>query len=265
MDPMQFGSLLHEILEEYYRRLAIEGISLSTTNCDSALKILEEICDQILSRAPLNHNFRPGALWHYEQQEIRRMLTSLINWECGENGPEPEFSPYLQEVKFGIGEGTYPSLYFKEGDIELRVHGVIDRVDRDLYGNLRVIDYKSGRTGFSKTDIKKGLSLQTALYALAAEQLLSQNNRVMDSFYLHIPNRGKSGHLQFSGEVIQDDTVQEAVKQANFAVNHIQLGEFPAMPAKPMGGSTGCRSRCDFSSLCRVTRQSIIKARRRGF
>lgn len=265
MDPLQFGSLLHELLEEYYIRLADEGVALSTSTCDMALQILEEICDQTLFTAPVRYGFRPGALWRYEQQEIRRMLTSLINGECEENGPEPRFSPYLQEVKFGLGKGTYPTLYIHEGEFEIKVRGVIDRVDRDTNGNLRIIDYKSGRTGFSKTDIKKGLSLQTAIYALAVEQLILSNALVIDSFYLHIPNREKSGHLKFSGGVIQDETVQEAVKKANFAVDHIHKGEFPAIPAKPMGGSTACRSRCDFASLCRVTRQSIIKARRSGF
>jgi ATP-dependent helicase/DNAse subunit B len=265
MDALQFGSLLHKILEDFYRRLTDESLSLSTTTCERALQLLGEVCEQTLSSAPGKYGFRPGALWRYEREDIQRMLDSLVRWECKENGAAARFAPCLQEVRFGLKDAALPTLHSEQGRVDFRLHGVIDRDDRDADGNLRVIDYKSGRTPFSRTDIKKGLSLQTALYALAAEVLLSPGARVAESHYLHIPIRERSGGLEFSGAVIEEETVREAVRKAYSAVEHIRRGEFPAAPAKPAGGSTACRERCDYASLCRVTRQSMLKARRRGF
>ena len=62
------------------------------------------------------------------------------------------------------------------------VHGVIDRVDVDEAGNLRVIDYKAGSTGLGTRDLIEGRRLQIALYSLAAERCLGLGTPV-DGFY----------------------------------------------------------------------------------
>ena len=145
------------------------------------------------------------------------------------------------------------------------VSGEIDRLDRDADGNLRVIDYKSGSSTYSKPVLQKGLALQTALYALAAEQFWAQGEaRVAESHYWHIPSRNASGSLKFSGAVLDDETAAGAIQQAAWSAAQVRAGVFPSAPAKPAPGSLQCRSYCDFAALCRVSRQSIAKAKRGG-
>jgi ATP-dependent helicase/DNAse subunit B len=132
------------------------------------------------------------------------MLETLVSWECAENGDRAVFSPYRLEVGFGVGSSPSPlQVQTEEGDFLIR--GVIDRLDRDTHGNLRVIDYKSGRTQYWSSDMKAGTATQTALYALAAQEYwLRAGARVVESYYLHIPIREKSGRLRFSGRVEED-------------------------------------------------------------
>jgi hypothetical protein len=145
-----------------------------------------------------------------------------------------------------------------------QIHGVIDRLDRDQEGRWRVVDYKSGSTKYSRRDIQKGLALQSALYALAAERLLEPQTRVVESYYLHIPLREHSGRLQFEGGARNDETVAEAVDVAGAFVRAVRGGVFPSAPGKPDYGGRACSSHCDFAGLCRVTRQSMQKAQRGG-
>lgn len=264
-DALQRGSLLHAILEQLYVELVRAGFPVTSASQEAILERLDQICRDVFLSAPQRYGFRPGSLWAYEQKELKRQLEVFLRWECAENDQRPGFWPYKQEEKFGFRGSSLPPLVLEGVDgSRVRVHGVIDRVDRDEAGNLRVIDYKSGSSTYSTTDIEQGLAFQTALYALAVEPHLIPGAKMVESCYLHIPLRKASGKVQFEGEVGENETVQAAVGMALAFIRFIQRGDFPSLPGKPGWGSLGCRQNCDFSGLCRLSRQGIAKARRRS-
>jgi ATP-dependent helicase/DNAse subunit B len=210
----------------------------------------------------VRYGFRPNALWRYEQAELRRQLRALINWECQENGTEGRFVSWQQEQRFGLPGSSWRALELKDqAGTDFQVHGIIDRLDRDDAGRVRVIDYKSGSTPFYQSDIRAGLALQTALYALAVEGL-SPDHQVMESAFLHIPTRKLSGRLSFAGAVAEEETVQQANETAARFVRQARAGVFPTLPGKPQRGGTACAQTCDLAGLCRVTRHAMAKARR---
>lgn len=250
IDAMQLGSLLHAILERLYRRLTHDGLAPAPANQESVLACLESTCQELFPTAPQRYGFRPGELWRYEQKEMQRLLRALVIWECQENGDAPRFHPDQQELRFGMKGDALPSLWVGE---TFYLHGVIDRLDRDAAGNLRVIDYKSGSTTYTGRQIEEGLALQTALYTLAARQVVDAA-AVAESYYLHIPTRKRSGQLRFPDD---EGKVQAAVERAVHFVRQVRAGRFPAAP-----GERSCPESCDMVGLCRRTRQSIAKARR---
>jgi ATP-dependent helicase/DNAse subunit B len=265
MDVLQRGSLLHAILERLYMRLTETNIAPTLANLDKILVLLEETCAAILPAAPRRYGFRPGALWAYEQDELQRLVGALVTWECQLNGEQARFMPALQECRFGIGPGEAPTLEIRAEGIHFLLRGVIDRIDKDRQGNLRVIDYKSGGGGYSKPDMLEGLAMQAALYALAAERFwLQGQGRVAESQYWHIPNRETSGKLTFKGRVREDEVVEGVIQQAVWCVAQVRAGFFPSAPAKPVQWGKSCANRCDFSAICRVSRQSIFKNRQGG-
>lgn len=265
INAMQRGRILHAVLEHLYKRLAGDGIPPTTPNLEVILKNLQESCDLLFPTAPQRYGFRPSALWRYEQEEFHRMLRILVTWECEQNGEAARFMPYLLEAGFGIQRDSFPPLDINVDDTRIRFRGIIDRLDRDDNGNLRVLDYKSGSTKSTKTDLIKGLALQTALYALAAEQFwLEVGGRIAESHYWHIPIREASGSLRFQGSVRDDELAETIIHHAALSVERIRTGIFPSATEKPIMGAFSCRSNCDFAPICRVTRQSIYKAHKGG-
>ena len=226
---------------------------------------LQEVCELLFPTAPQRYGFRPSALWRYEQEELQRMLRILVEWECEQNREVARFTPYLLEAGFGIRGYSVKPLDILVEDTQFRLRGLIDRVDRDADGNLRVLDYKSGSMKFSKSDLRKGIALQTALYALAAEKFwVGTGGHVAESHYWHIPIREASGSLSFQGKVRDDELAEAAIQHAAWSVERVRSGIFPSAPEKPIAGAFSCRSYCDYGPICRVTRQSIFKARQGG-
>jgi RecB family exonuclease len=263
-DPMQRGTLLHAILQRLFNQLTAESIALTPANLAHIATLLENCCANAFERAPERYGFQPGPMWRYEQEEMRRMLLVLLQTEAEQNSASPRFYPYQQELRFGI-HGSQLACLRLEGPTgtSFLLHGVIDRLDRDQDGCLRLIDYKSGSSLYGKPDLEKGLAFQSPLYALAAEQLI-EGARIVETCYLHIPKRKTSGRLVFSGRVEMDETVRKAVERAEVFVQNIRQGLFPPLPAQPGMGSNGCADTCGFASLCRADRHAIAKARRGG-
>jgi ATP-dependent helicase/DNAse subunit B len=260
LNPMQRGGLLHAVLEHLFRGLTQSESAMTADNLPQILVRLAASCQAIFEQAPLRYGFRPDPLWAQEQAEMQRLLAALITQECEENGQSPRYAPILQEARFGLDEVA--PLEVTLGETHIRLRGVIDRVDRDAQGNLRVIDYKSGAGTISVPDMTKGLAFQTALYALAAEQFwLDADARVVESYYLSIPNRKAHGKLKFAGAVANNDRAEAILEQAAWTVESIRSGSFPSAPAKPAEGWTACRTGCPYASLCRVNRYIVMKAR----
>jgi len=265
LDALQRGSLLHAILEHLYTQLSESKIAPTNENRETIFQYLDESCEAVFPSAPQRYGFRPGALWEYEQGEIKRLLRALIIWECEGNTPHARFTPFMLEAGFGIGVDGLPPLEVQGDQVQFRLRGMVDRLDRDPDGNLRVIDYKSGSTTYSKNDLQKGLALQTALYALAAEQYWTNDeSRVAESHYWHIPARVASGSLKFDNSVLEDKVAAAVIQQAFRCIAQIRGGIFPSAPGKPVQWGKQCSSRCDYAPICRVSRQSIAKARQGG-
>lgn len=249
------GSMLHAVLERLYRRLAERSLAAITGHREALAALLAEEWEAVCRDAPARYGFRPGSLWRHEQEELGRLARVFFDWECEEQGAEAEFLPFEQELKFGLGGAHQPLALPDSESPELEIHGVIDRIDRSPDGRLRLIDYKSGSTSYTKADIQRGTALQTALYALAAQRLFGA--AVVKSVYLHLPNRKESGKISPpGGRVEEDELVQAAVARALESVRRVRSGLFIAASA----AEGGCARGCSFAAVCRVTRASRRKA-----
>jgi ATP-dependent helicase/nuclease subunit B len=179
-DALQLGLILHAIMEGAY------GQATDPANVESVLQALGSVAEGVFAEAPARYGFRPSPLWDVEQAELSQALEETIRAlaETGEG-----WTPMAYERVFGMRDT--PPLEIGVGDVRLR--GVIDRLDRNGEGRLRVIDYKTGSSHLESSELIEGRRLQLPLYALAARQTLG-SGEPMEGFYWAILN-AKAGQL----------------------------------------------------------------------
>jgi ATP-dependent helicase/DNAse subunit B len=236
LDARQLGSMLHEILE-----LTFKGAT-EVNDLPSLLASLHAVSKQVFTKAPDKYGFRPSPLWEIEQVQFLKKLEETVTVLAEDTA----WTPIEFERKFGID--VDPALEIKLETGVLRVRGVIDRVDRNSDGELRVVDYKSGSSHLTGKDLERGYSLQLPLYALAARDALGLGEPVDGIYWMILAS--KSGSLKlgkYSNESGKGVEAAVAVlrQQLSRITTGIRMAKFP--PNKP---EDGCPSYCPAAQWC---------------
>ncbi len=202
LEPMQEGTLLHEVFKEFFERITAAREKPSTArHADTILEIAEERIaawrDRIAPRSELaftaqreNIHFACRTLLRIEEEYCRGV------------------APRYFEVPFGLPrEAASASALVASADpVEIPVgpsgrsfllRGSIDRVDEAPDGTFHVWDYKTGSDwGLAEgTGVRGGRQIQPPLYAMAFETLLmraGRRGRVSRSGYV-LPGRKGEG------------------------------------------------------------------------
>jgi hypothetical protein len=137
----------------------------------AAIEILDQVLDQLPPAVALASS--PGvrvATLRTISADLRRYLEFEADNDCG-------WDQAGLELRFGFEDGeqqSLPPLTLGTGERQLRMRGVIDRVDTDGHGHAIVRDYKSGsqRPSQRVDRWREDRSLQVALYMLVVRKLL---------------------------------------------------------------------------------------------
>ncbi|WP_300408378.1 PD-(D/E)XK nuclease family protein [Lagierella sp.] len=96
--------------------------------------------------------------------------------------------------------------------------GIIDRVDKDRYGNLHLVDYKLGKSGIMKYDdfYKKGISLQFPIYgsiktACSCRYICIDDISINEFYSYYIEGEFKQEYLN-SMKVRMNEIIDETIK-----------------------------------------------------
>lgn len=256
LDPLQRGTLYHEILELTYRRL---GGAIVPERLDEALAVLQTVADEQLATAPARLRFRASSQWPQEQIVLRRRLEKLIRDDFGGASPLEKLLPggreiYRQEAHFDDADGFTIDL----GDGErLRVRGSIDRIDRQGK-RVVVVDYKSGSTRYDKKEVERGRNFQMLVYLEAAQTVIARDvapdapREVVGGLFWQI---GRAA----LGDLSSDDVEVIAAGKGHLAryLTLARAGDFAAHANRLDAGK--CASYCDFHQLCR---QNVMHKRK---
>ncbi len=237
LDASQAGSMLHKILEQVYKQAS------DPADPAAVLAVLPTVAREVFANAPREYGFRPSPLWQVEQEQYLTALQDSIQ-ALAEEGQD--WTPFAYEQTFGI-HGS-PALQLDLESETLRMHGIIDRIDHNSQGQLRVIDYKTGSRHMGPDDLREGLRLQLPVYALAARDALHLGEPA-DGLYWQILN-AKSGTLKlakFKSEEGQGPAaaIQVARDHLQRIMLGIRAGDFS--PAPPRGG---CPAYCPAAQWC---------------
>ncbi|MBL8094693.1 MAG: exodeoxyribonuclease V subunit gamma [Anaerolineales bacterium] len=236
LDVAQLGTLLHEILERVYQ-------AAGTDELEALVAALPDVAAPIFAAAPRKLGFRPTSLWARQQAE-------LLEWLAGSLRGLAEIAEGFTPIAF---EQRFSRLTLDTAAGPVRVRGIIDRVDRNAAGELRVIDYKTGAGHLDPQSLLDGVRLQLPLYAAAAAQELTLGQPV-DGLYFAL-RKGEAGRLRLAdfegvdpaGQVRQgvSGAIALAAEHIGVSIAGIRAGRFqPAPPA------TGCPEYCPAAAFC---------------
>lgn len=199
LDPLTRGSLLHRIYAAYLKETYIDQKKPSPCRA-RLIKIAEEEIENTAMIIPPPNPI----IFAVEKSQLLQGLEIFLQVE--RELWEEESSPVGLEVPFGFGPDEIKEagmgledpleVTLPDGSSVL-IRGRIDRLDfLQRKGTYRILDYKTGSAyGYdSRTYLKQGRQIQHALYTLAAEAILQQNDldaRVEDAGYIFPTEKGE--------------------------------------------------------------------------
>ncbi len=251
-DMRATGTVVHEVLQETLERLGDETGDPRPRPAETG-RVVE------LARAALNARAdRLAADPIAARVALRELEGHLANYLIGACEQDVALSPRWLELRFGGPEDELSEVDIGHG---IRLTGRIDRIDADERGQALIVDYKTSRSVKKPTEWEANGVVQPALYARAAEQLLS----VQVIGVLLQPLRAKSdyrprGLVQepapaglnlVSRDVRSPEAVQELLDEmVDLAVDAAQRARAGLLEATPE--SCGYRdSGCAYPSICR--------------
>ena len=171
VEAPDIGSLLHEIVERFSRRIIEEGKSFRTITPEEQRAITDSITDEMFSAMHINNIYSAHRLKSLKNR--MKCLVAKSMWALCLHVKRGNFEPTAFEVGFGENDEMPPVTVPLPNGGKIVLSGRIDRIDTlthkgELY--LKIIDYKSGAKAYSLSDIFNGNTLQLAVYMIAATQ-----------------------------------------------------------------------------------------------
>jgi ATP-dependent helicase/nuclease subunit B len=189
LDPLTRGSILHDLYAAIMREIRDRGEMPDPARHGPRLRALGE--EALAAQRALVPPPSDG-VFERESRELQNDLALFLKFEaqdCAHRRPlgfEVAFGGATQGEALGRREPVTIDL---GNGLRFRLRGRIDRIDRLADGSYEVVDYKTGRaylTGGLAARFAGGRQLQHALYALAAAELLREQDgqaRVVGAYY----------------------------------------------------------------------------------
>lgn len=253
LDPLQRGSLVHQVQFELLTRLQRESeraargggeplLPVRPGNRDRALAALDEVLDKVAGDFEDRLVPAISRVWTDGIESIRQDLREWLHRASLDPTP---FEPWRFELSFGLPPDPDRDARSVPDPIDLgvgiKLRGAIDLVERTPAGVLRVTDHKTGRYRASRgAIIQGGELLQPVLYGLAAQRMFPDADVQSGRLYYCTADGGYREH-----EVpLNADAVEAARVLAGVLGGAFEAGAFHALPR------SGACTWCDYRTVC---------------
>lgn len=242
MDPLQRGSLVHEIQFELLSELRDAGLLPPARDAFEAARArLDTVLDRVASRAKDKLCPAIDRVWDdgiaLVRADLREWLRHLYS--------EPKWAPWRFELSFGLSDRRPEDPNSLDEPVPLgcgiALRGSIDLVEQSPNGTLRATDHKTGRArAGAGTLVGGGETLQPVLYALALEKLFP--DKIVEAGRLHYCTLA-GGYADV--EIVLDEHAREAAEQVAATIRTAIDDAF--LPAAPAPGAC---TWCDYAVVC---------------
>jgi CRISPR/Cas system-associated exonuclease Cas4 (RecB family) len=257
LDPLQKGSLVHDILFEVHVKLRAAGLlPVREETLETARTYLDRAVAEVAARH--QEELNPAILRVWEDG-IAQIKADLVEW-LRLAAQDPSWVPAHFELSFGLVERRAQDPASTKEDVAidagLRLRGSIDLVERRAAdGAIRATDYKTGKARAKKEAvIGGGEVLQPVLYALVLEKLLA-GSKVDGGRLYYCTTTG-----DFTDVPIRlDEEAREGARAVATAIGDALKEGF--LPAAPIKG--GCEY-CDYKVVCGPYEETRTKRKQPG-
>jgi RecB family exonuclease len=248
LDPLQRGSLIHEIQFELFERLKEASLlPISRQNLERVGTTLDEVIEEAARQFYSDLAPAIDRVWDDGIDSIR---VDLREWLRRASEDDSGYVPWRFELSFGLADSgaqrrqADPHSTPKPVDLDcgIQLRGSIDLVERHSSGHIRISDHKTGKAnGEDGQIIAGGKSLQPALYALVAEKLFRGELKVDCGRLYFCTSAGGFSEIT----VPLDRQTRSSIAQVAEIIG-AGLDE-PFLPAAP--AERQC-ARCDYQPVC---------------
>ena len=243
LDPLQRGSLVHEVQFELFQELSQEGLlPVTPQNLRRARELLDAVLDRVAART--RDELAP-AIERVWEDSVGSIRADLREWLLRMSEDESGFVPWRYELAFGLpgrrAADPHSAPEAAELDCGVRLRGSIDLVERRGDGHLRATDHKTGRERFKAGAVVSGGEvLQPVLYALALEKVFP--DAAVDSGRLYYCT--SAGGFTERAVPLDEKARHSAGELAKIVGAALEKPFLPAAPAR-----RACEW-CDFQVVC---------------
>jgi ATP-dependent helicase/DNAse subunit B len=247
LDPLQRGSLIHEIQFDLFERLSqAKLLPVNGQNLEYARKILDEVIEQVARQF---HADLAPAIDRVWEDSIDSIRVDMREWLRRASEDVSGYVPWRFELSFGLSEkakrrqaDSHSTIQPVDLDCGIQLRGSIDLVERQQNGHIRITDHKTGKAdGGDGQIIAGGKSLQPALYALVAEKLFRGELKVDGGRLYFCTSAGGFSQIIVPLDQFTRNSIGQLAAIVGEALDH------PFLPAAP--AQKQC-SWCDYQSVC---------------
>jgi len=230
LDAPEVGTFLHFVLENVIGELREKG-TLRTAEREEYRRLTEKYV-ALYAQNRLGGLEDKSGRFRYLFNRLVRDVYIIID-DIVDELKSSDFIPLSFELEFGGKE--MPAAVVKDGDMEISVSGIVDRVDGWLHDGklyLRVVDYKTGKKSFDLSDVWYGLGMQMLIYLFTLEKHGKRfyGHEIVPAGVLYAPARdvylslprsatdeeirkARAKSLMRSGLILKDEEVIEAMER----------------------------------------------------
>ncbi len=229
ISPLDKGSLMHEILDEFVGTAIAEGHGFDRWGPADRAR-LRRIAEEGFARYEADGRTGRDLFWRRDKGQIGADLDRFL--EADSARLAQGWQPLSTEQAF-----VSLPVPLRSGH-ELLVGGKVDRIDRSPDGALAVLDYKTGAAhGYRGLDADhphgRGTMLQLYLYALAAEAAFASGRPVWSTYWFATARGG----FRCVGYRVTPPVADQVAGAIDDIVEGIAAGVFPAHPSEPSSRS----------------------------
>jgi len=186
----ELGTFMHYVLEHTAGEIS-KGVGFKSVTTGETDALVDKYTDlYIKEKLGGFEDKSPRFIYLFDRlrPRVRHVVADMVR-ELSKS----DFAPVDFELVLGK-DGQLPPMRFFDGENELFINGIADRVDAYLKDGklyLRIIDYKTGKKSFSLSDIWYGMGMQMLLYLFALEQEGAQRYgaEIVPAGVLYVPAR----------------------------------------------------------------------------